>query len=130
MILISPRILNSAQKQRLLSRSSFDSDGSDGRVKVNIINDVEMSDDYLYDALESKKMNPRTIGRSGSFVDGELDDNGKTNNASFQLSTAPTIKEKSSIPSFKSAKKLKFDLREEELDEIQPTSMFLEHSVP
>lgn len=77
-----------------------------------------MTDDYLYDSIESRHMNTRTVGRSGSFVEEETSDIKKTSNASFQLSTAPTIKEKDSAHLFKSAKKLKFDLRDDEFDEL------------
>ena len=82
MILISPRILNSAQKQQI-AKDSFESDSSEGRVKVKIINDEMMTDDYLLDSIESQQMNPRTIGRSGSFVEDEIGYTNKNNNSSF-----------------------------------------------
>ena len=81
MILISPRILNSAQKQTI-RKDSF-SDDSDGRLNVNIIQDEEMNDDFLYDSIESRHMNPRTIGRSGSFVEDDVPEGNKIKNASF-----------------------------------------------
>ena len=42
-----------------------------------------MTDDYLLDSIESQQMNPRTIGRSGSFVEDEIGYTNKNNNSSF-----------------------------------------------
>ena len=53
-----------------------------------------MTDDYLLDSIESQQMNPRTIGRSGSFVEEDMGYCNKASNSSFQLSTAPTLKDK------------------------------------
>jgi hypothetical protein len=42
-----------------------------------------MTDDFLYDSVESRQINPRTIGKSGSFVEDEMTESKPTKNTSF-----------------------------------------------